>query len=680
MALKKIQYDVRLLSTEKMSQANMPIVYTNDLNSAEFVFNIDDMTAEQLVGATATTLIYMRDGSFFQNSDVNLNGNTFTYLLKENEGNHAGLAKIQLVVKIGTAEYASQLHSFGVVSGLETKVATEVMIQDWTILTREARAYIDGLEAKDTEMAEIVANAKAQVEANILETAVAEKYAGLEAQYATDLATLKQSDVSLTAQLHRKVGDGVKAEPEDLSATTLGLVTGTGGPINLLSVPQDSSVTPTKTTFYKNTGNLFNVLTPNTNLLSGSLTIDGGDNVSVIKVNGKPSALGATTVALMTGSSATGTYIAFDTSAQYTLTAKLLSGKCFDTRAVSLVVQRTDNSAPMASINAGSLLQNGGVRTATFTPTVANGKVSLIFSAGAYDINDCEILINITKSATPSVEPFGYRILKSVDNYEQSKKIESLIKHDMYDYIVDKAGTGDFTTLTECVRQAKDMSVIYVKNGLYGNEIVKAWLKTVFIIGESRDGVIITNSTGEYATPPVEMGTGLLRNLTIYAKNPGGLTPTNKGYALHSESTVYNYFKFEVDNCNILSDWRQSWGMGMRGSMVYNAHNVNFDGGVYFHDNEHADGTVQKIFFDTCNITRNDTGAALIFQNQQMANADIDVRFNRCFIKSLQGSEILFYKWDSIKKTVIPATGFADFPSWKLSSFSWGNSEAALNA
>ena len=142
MVLKKIQYDVRLLSTEKMLQANMPIVYTNDFNSVEFVFNILDMTPEQLTGATATTLLYMRDGSFFQNSDVDLDGTTFTYSLKENEGNHAGLAKIQLVVKIGTAEYASQLYSFEVVTGLETKVAVEVIIQDWTTLLRESRAYI----------------------------------------------------------------------------------------------------------------------------------------------------------------------------------------------------------------------------------------------------------------------------------------------------------------------------------------------------------------------------------------------------------------------------------------------------------------------------------------------------------------------------------------------------------
>lgn len=151
MALKKIQYDVRLLSTEKMLQGKVPVVYTNDLNSAEFVFNILDMTPEQLVGATATTMLYMRDGSFFQNSDVNLNGNTFTYLLKENEGNHAGLAQIQLVVIVpGTPEqnYPTQLYNFEVVTGLETKVATEVIIQDWTTLTADAKVYLEQMAEK----------------------------------------------------------------------------------------------------------------------------------------------------------------------------------------------------------------------------------------------------------------------------------------------------------------------------------------------------------------------------------------------------------------------------------------------------------------------------------------------------------------------------------------------------
>ena len=46
----------------------------------------------------------------------------------------------------------------------------------------------------------------------------------------------------VTMQLAQKVGGAVKAEPENLSATTLGMITGNGGPVNLLSIPQDGSV------------------------------------------------------------------------------------------------------------------------------------------------------------------------------------------------------------------------------------------------------------------------------------------------------------------------------------------------------------------------------------------------------------------------------------------------------
>ena len=58
------------------------------------------MTSEELATATAVTLVYMRGGSFFANpsTDVSRVGNVFSYLLKENEGNHTGVAQIQLVV------------------------------------------------------------------------------------------------------------------------------------------------------------------------------------------------------------------------------------------------------------------------------------------------------------------------------------------------------------------------------------------------------------------------------------------------------------------------------------------------------------------------------------------------------------------------------------------------------
>ncbi len=168
MPAKIIRFDVELKSTAHMKRFDRPTVYTNDLNSVEIQFNILDLTSEELSTAEAVTMIYMRDGSFFQNpkEDVSRAGNVFNYVLKENEGNHKGVAKIQLVVTLpGTPnkEFASQLFEFEITNGLETMVAQEVMIHDWTTLTREAQEYLDLFEDIVLEEAQRVANENVRI-------------------------------------------------------------------------------------------------------------------------------------------------------------------------------------------------------------------------------------------------------------------------------------------------------------------------------------------------------------------------------------------------------------------------------------------------------------------------------------------------------------------------------------
>ena len=66
-----------------------------------------------------------------------------------------------------------------------------------------------------------------------------------------DFASYKADNVqrlALKANDNEVRKTAVKIEPEDASATFLGLVTGTGGPINLLSIPQDESVDTKKLT------------------------------------------------------------------------------------------------------------------------------------------------------------------------------------------------------------------------------------------------------------------------------------------------------------------------------------------------------------------------------------------------------------------------------------------------
>lgn len=357
----------------------------------------------------------------------------------------------------------------------------------------------------------------------------------------------------------------------------------------------------------------------------------------------------------------------------YTFSATRKSGYYNDSGAIILAIYRTDNNAIVGSFSFWEIL-NGSSNSFTFTPDYSSYYIQVTFaSTGTIKEYDCDINFNLVEGAIADYSEYGY-----VNINKELPTIKYLLKHNIYDIVVAKDGSGDYTNLTEAVENANDFSIIYVKNGVYDNEIIKAWLKTVFIVGESREGVIVKNNTGAYATPPIEMGTGMLKNLTVYAE--GNATPNNKGYALHSESSVEasscNFFILE--NCTFKSDYRQSWGMGMRGDTHYYARNCTFEE-VYFHDCEHAyRATNQYIEFDSCNIIAKANGTALLLQDQQMNSANVNLMFNRCLVKSENGANIQYGKWTG--SGIEWVSSLDDFPTWHLSTYSFGNSDNALNA
>ena len=165
MVQKIVAFDVALKSTERQWVQKVPEVYTNDLNSVSLQFRITDCTDTELTGSTAIVLLKMRDGSFFQGPpvDVTRTLNVFSYTLKENEGNHDGLAEIQLIVTIDTKEFATQKYNFKVITGLDSEVVREIMIYDWSTLTAEARAYIDEFASLTEELTSMLAAANASI-------------------------------------------------------------------------------------------------------------------------------------------------------------------------------------------------------------------------------------------------------------------------------------------------------------------------------------------------------------------------------------------------------------------------------------------------------------------------------------------------------------------------------------
>ncbi|WP_320165392.1 BppU family phage baseplate upper protein [uncultured Trichococcus sp.] len=261
MADKLLKYDVAMKSTKTVWQMETPRCYTGDENTVTFDFNITDLEAADLVGVIPNVYLYMRDGSFFQNGPadgVEITGTIVNYTMKGNEGKHSGIARAQLVLvwddEINPPEkLTSQLYDFEVVSGLENKVAVEVMIQDWTTLTREARTFIDTSSDEVDALKGELQTAINTANASLGEFDVALETGIVAANLATKLQDFETTNnsrlLSAEQQLAEKIGGTVKAELEDLSADVLGAIDGTGGPFDLLSIPQDRSVTPIKTDF-----------------------------------------------------------------------------------------------------------------------------------------------------------------------------------------------------------------------------------------------------------------------------------------------------------------------------------------------------------------------------------------------------------------------------------------------
>ena len=79
-------------------------------------------------------------------------------------------------------------------------------------------------------------------------------------------------------------------------------------------------------------------------------------------------------------------------------------------------------------------------------------------------------------------------------------------------------GKGDYTNLSSAVANANNGETIIVMPGIYENEEVKCWGKSLNIIGINRDTCIIKNKTCDYKKPPIEFSVGILKNLSFIAE------------------------------------------------------------------------------------------------------------------------------------------------------------------
>lgn len=138
-----------------------------------------------------------------------------------------------LVNKIKTEQSAKKMRGF-IADGLQKTN------EETTYTSRQLQNVIDETTGKDfTSAPEIIAARKGKPNLNARLDSF-EQSTTAQFQQKAEQRKLEETNEALK----KKIGDGVKAEPEDLSATTLGLIK--GGTVELNTIPQNESVTEAK--------------------------------------------------------------------------------------------------------------------------------------------------------------------------------------------------------------------------------------------------------------------------------------------------------------------------------------------------------------------------------------------------------------------------------------------------
>lgn len=195
-------------------------------------------------------------------------------------------------------------------------------------------------------------------------------------------------------------------------------------------------------------------------------------------------------------------------------------------------------------------------------------------------------------------------------------------------FLVSKEDTM-YSSIKKAVAQVEEKGVILVFPGTY-KENIKAWGKNITIIGTDAQECILVSYSASYYAPPLEIGAGEVRNLTIQAKGAGSDSKPG-AYGVHVEDNYLYDNTLIFADCIIESDSNSAVGMGMRGGCeVVFSHCVltGKEDGLFCHDGAYKKYTgVQNLTMEDCIIEGKKGGYAIRFDSQGVTGARINVKF-----------------------------------------------------
>ncbi len=255
---------------------------------------------------------------------------------------------------------------------------------------------------------------------------------------------------------------------------------------------------------------------------------------------------------------------------------------------------------------------------------------------------------------------------------------------------VDINGRGQYASISDAVNEVSDGTVILVMPGIY-EENVKSWGKKLHIIGACKEACIIKDTSGNYTSPPLEIGAGSVQNMSIIEKADGAGTESGGAYAIHIESNnLYDNYLL-IRNCYIFSDSSSTIGMGLRGGCAVRIEDCEIicagaraatgAAPIYFHDADaQAYWGVANLYLKN-NVLRNTANSLysmLTINSIHKENTtNIHVMFNIFVRSKTPALSQKFNTWNSAGNT--DADGWNGLSHMYLTDDSFGNNLSELN-
>ena len=246
--------------------------------------------------------------------------------------------------------------------------------------------------------------------------------------------------------------------------------------------------------------------------------------------------------------------------------------------------------------------------------------------------------------------------------------------------IVAKDGSGEYNSVSAAVNDGNDGDIIIVKEGIYTNEHIKGWGKTLHIIGLDPSSTIITCADNVYNNEVIQFSSGTLKNLTFTYS-------AGSGYVLHSEDSNQSDKSMLVENCKFIKSVAGTNAVGI--GMYADTHLIfkdcvfdlsNAQGSAFYLHDSNDPNYAGDFYVDFFNCEFHNKGNYIMqLQSQEMSGSMVYLKFknNTFYSDGLSPDPTL-----SATNYYGGTGGSDDFLgliNWRLDNQSTGNNFTILN-